>query len=688
MLKKLCFSQEVLKQCFWFLILTSWIPIIASYLVFPELELSNEYKFTILIPEPIQLNNSWFSINYVFFILCVGLGFYLKNVKDDNKTPYFIITLSLLFSGFIPYFNGLNSLTPTQAIFYTLYLLAFLISFYNYLKYSSLFSISFGVFCTLLFFDSLIPYLIWFTSLIGIISSEQKELFLIDNHSFFGLFYELYSIGFIKTILFILSFVLVRIFYKAWSDNKQFYKKLNTADKWSYFINTLKLWYPVFVFFITCTLFFQYFMNPWIASYTLDKLNEHTILNTLNEKKRPDNLELAFLMINQISIDKQIKDTKTYIKKLTKAVDQSPQGIHDKLDKDLPNTIFKKKECGWDPVLCPIINATKSLGNKIYRSSKRKKLRSIKYELEELADGSNKLSKKMQDAIILKLNQLKNITTTAINSLFKLWGLFSFLMFLYGVIILIKTFLMVCSRICFSPETENTASFNTESYKNKTGKIIRLKDKFTLKPSDNNKFYFCRNSITVSGAPPARKTPQIFTAILQRLFHKRWGLNYVDPSLTSDGVTITVAKPSEFVRWNIAEGEKVFFHFADFVGMSSNAKIKRHVSLSVSTLLFGRIIYHYIEGPGILFLKTKAQPTVSPEKEALSGQNSALLVAWNNDVNFKINASRTVVDTLFSDYHIKPNKENELIVMDLSEERGTSTAAGVGRFLKSFAFPV
>ena len=81
-----------------------------------------------------------------------------------------------------------------------------------------------------------------------------------------------------------------------------------------------------------------------------------------------------------------------------------------------------------------------------------------------------------------------------------------------------------------------------------------------------------------------------------------------------------------------------------------------------------------------MFLKTKAQPTVSPEREALSGQNSSLLVAWNNDVDFKINASRTVVDTLFSDYHIKPHKENELIVMDLSEQRGTSTSAGVSRF--------
>lgn len=687
MFKKLC-SQEVLVQCFWFLILTSWIPIIASYLVFPGLELSKEYHFTILIPEPIKFNNSWICVNFIFFALSVGIGFYLKSYLKDYKTPYYLTSLSLLFSGFIPYFNGLHSLTPTQAIFYTLYLASFIVSFYNYLKYSSIFSTAFGVFCVLLFIDSFIPYFIWVLNLVGIISIEQKEILLIDNHSIFGMFYDLYSIGFIKTLLFILSFVLVRILYKAWADNKEFFNNLNTREKWTYFINTLKLWYPVLGFFLLCTLFFQYCLNPWIASYTLEKLNTNTIINTLSEDKRPENLELAFLTINQLSIDKQIKDTKTYIKNLTKAVDQSPQGIHDQLDKDLPNTIFKKKECGWDPVLCPIVNATKSLGNKIYLSSKRKKLRSIKYELQELADGSNKLSKSMQDVIVLKLKQLKNITTTAINSLFNLWSLFSFLMFLYGIIILIKTFLMVCSRVCFSPETENTATFKTQSFENKTGKITRLKDKFVLKPSDKNTFYFCRNSITVSGAPPARKTPQMFTALLQRIWHKRWGLNYVDPSSTSDGVTITVAKPSEFVMWNIAKGEKVYFHFADFVGMSSEAKIKRHISLSVSTLLFGRIVYHYIEGPGLLFLKTKAQPTVSPEKEALSGQNSALLVAWNNDVNFKINASHTVVDTLFSDYHIKPNQENELIVMDLSEERGTSTAAGVSRFLKSFVFPV
>jgi hypothetical protein len=64
------------------------------------------------------------------------------------------------------------------------------------------------------------------------------------------------------------------------------------------------------------------------------------------------------------------------------------------------------------------------------------------------------------------------------------------------------------------------------------------------------------------------------------------------------------------VVWNMQEGEEVVFRYRDLLGFSDNVRLGTTISLRLSTLLFGRYVYHTarsVGGPALLFLSVKGQ---------------------------------------------------------------------------------
>ena len=75
------------------------------------------------------------------------------------------------------------------------------------------------------------------------------------------------------------------------------------------------------------------------------------------------------------------------------------------------------------------------------------------------------------------------------------------------------------------------------------------------------------------------------------------------------------------------KGERAIFSFDDFVGMSDTLTVDRIVSLSISTMIFGRIIFHATEGPGVLLVTTKAAAPISSTDEADAATQATKLVS-------------------------------------------------------------
>ena len=88
------------------------------------------------------------------------------------------------------------------------------------------------------------------------------------------------------------------------------------------------------------------------------------------------------------------------------------------------------------------------------------------------------------------------------------------------------------------------------------------------------------------------------------------------------------------VEWQMQPGEEVVFSYRDFYGASDNVQLKTDFSLRLSTLLLGKVFFHYaqcIEGEGRLLLEARVHNTT---QGGMSSIKPARLVAWNRHAQF------------------------------------------------------
>lgn len=383
-----------------------------------------------------------------------------------------------------------------------------------------------------------------------------------------------------------------------------------------------------------------------------------------------------------------------YAVELTANVNETPDKVYDELNTAIPKRLpgTETEYCGLNPV-CWVENGVKSSANNAYVAAKNRQLRRIRQDLREIANDTTKSSEEktqlMQSALKDRLQQLEQLNHGAVAYSFEAFYWLSQLLFIYSIIILLKTFMIVLSRISFARKTTYSATFKTMSDVDAVGTISCLKHDFKLDTSDPRTYYFARKVVTVTGPPMDRVTPDRFKAFFTRLFNGCLSLNRVVPADTEDGATITINPPAEIVLWNLRRDERVFFHFADFVGMSDGIKLERRVSLSISTLIFGQAIHYCAVGKGRLYLRTRGQPAVINPGETTPGHNASKLVAWNIATQFDVDANLNVTNTFLSESNVRPSNTNsDMVVFDLSVERGQNRAAGILQFAKSFLLPI
>ncbi|MEP6018866.1 MAG: hypothetical protein ABJ251_10340 [Paracoccaceae bacterium] len=176
-----------------------------------------------------------------------------------------------------------------------------------------------------------------------------------------------------------------------------------------------------------------------------------------------------------------------------------------------------------------------------------------------------------------------------------------------------------------------------------------------------------------------------------RILSGTWAMNRIEGNRAEEedefDADLKVDEPAELVVWHLAEGERVIFRFSDFVGMSEDVQVRRISSLSITTLVLGRMIYHAAEGPGTLILRTTAAARISSEVEGTRPAPMPKLVAWGAETSFGVLAALTTVDTFLSGYNLKVG-HGARVVWDTSTKRGDGPGTGIFRFVKSFLLPI
>lgn len=149
------------------------------------------------------------------------------------------------------------------------------------------------------------------------------------------------------------------------------------------------------------------------------------------------------------------------------------------------------------------------------------------------------------------------------------------------------------------------------------------------------------------------------------------------------GMVASAGGGQSIVEWKLREGEEVIFRYKDFHGASENVQLQSEFSLRLSTMLFGRVVFHSARcqfGEGRLLLKASVEAIDQQQIRAVPMER---MIAWNRHAQFTVHSGRTPWKTLINGFTLvrrqRPDGPSGLIVVS-SEDTGATT--GSLRYLK------
>ena len=278
---------------------------------------------------------------------------------------------------------------------------------------------------------------------------------------------------------------------------------------------------------------------------------------------------------------------------------------------------LKPEECGFYIFVsaCCIRNEIRSfawqkcnewnikLGLHILRTSLK-----ASQEGKDLSQAINDSRKAIKDSI----SKLKASVRFTINAAYGSIVLLKFIMDFLLLLLIIKSFMVVFSRIAFSGKEDAYVTLLEEEKRMTKGTIKKCGKQYTILSSVKSNFYASRK-FKPSGRPPKFTIPQKLRVIVARIFTGNYALNHIVMKGRKGSVYFNLTGSNEFIEWDLKPNEEVIFHMRNFVAMSESVKLSTTYSFRMTSLLLGTMRFTTAKGPGklICFPKANRLPVVN-----------------------------------------------------------------------------
>ncbi|AXT59151.1 hypothetical protein D1816_01890 [Aquimarina sp. AD10] len=500
-------------------------------------------------------------------------------------------------------------------------------------------------------------------------------------------------------ILFFTYTVLVRFLYLAIIQNIVVFKETGLTRTGNLVLKSFLYWSPLLIFIIPGAI-----LNSKMNKASIDKIYDNTFIETTNDERKYKrdqfekdlkfSLEAEVICMQESIQNGTLQMTKVVANKTDKLPQEVSQIYKGIFKPTLPEMapVFKEEDCGFWGKLnfpCQAKNSAKRSVNESYHTQRSEMLTSLIGQVEKSVNGTQE----EVQASTAQINEtLKNQVDTVISRLkFTIQSSFDMITFINLLLdiafafLILKSFLYVFSRVAFSSDDENYVTLLSSSSNTSKGILNRLGNQFSIDPKNTKKDYYISRSFEPGGRAPKFSLPQWRSAILARVFTRNYAMNKVVMNSKPEEVHFKAMGSHEFVEWEIKEGEEVVFHFKNFVGMSDGIKIAAVVSLRLTSLLFGRVIFTTAKGPGKLILLTKGEPITTGQTEANTSIATSRILAWQKNTRFNVESELNLVDVFMSGIYLK-KKDDDLILID-ADVKGPAKN-GIIRFIKNFILPV
>jgi len=185
-----------------------------------------------------------------------------------------------------------------------------------------------------------------------------------------------------------------------------------------------------------------------------------------------------------------------------------------------------------------------------------------------------------------------------------------------------------------------------------------------------------------------------FTRIVHgRYFFFNWSV-FSPPNLSErvepvKGMEASARSGYSIVEWRMQPGEEVIFNYKDFYGASVNVQLKTDISLRLSTLLLGKVFFHYarcVGAEGRLLLEARIHNTPN---EGISSIKPTRLLAWNRHSQFSADSHRQPWKTFINPYTIvresRPGLAKGLVIIAPESESAQFFGMGLRSLKRIFS---
>ena len=496
-------------------------------------------------------------------------------------------------------------------------------------------------------------------------------------------------------VLFTTYTLLVKFIYLAIKQNLAIFKETGVKRSLGLVLKSIFYWSPLLLFIIPSAI-----ISNKVEKKSIDSIYAEGLVISTDSINRYKRVQFQRDMIRTVdfrmdTLRMKIDESTARIKAASKEKANDLPYLAGEVYYDVvPDSIkdvipgLEAKECFPLNLFCHAKNAGKGEMQRGWRNQRRDGHEKLEDNVREMAGSANdsiqKLASNTEALVAAKTEDVKLLMRKTLMGIFDGVLFFNLLMDILFGFIIVKSFLYVFSRVAFSSRTKNYISLLAGEDDMPRGSLKKCKNQYTIAADCGTHFYVSR-SFEPSGRAPKFVIPQFTKAALGRIFTNNYAMNKIVVGEGYEDVYFRAKGGQEFVEWELAEGEEVVFRFKDFVGMSEGIQLSAVISMRLTSLLLGKIIFTTAKGPGKLILLTTGKPILAGEEKANTSVASSRILAWQRNTRFQVESEVNLVDVFMSGIYFK-KQEADLILID-ADVKGRAKS-GIVKFIKSFLLPV
>ena len=303
------------------------------------------------------------------------------------------------------------------------------------------------------------------------------------------------------------------------------------------------------------------------------------------------------------------------------------------------------------------------------------------HEFNTAVGKSNQGINSATDYVFYQTNKITEFT------LLKIYDLIAFINLISNILLIgliIKSYFYVFSRIAFSDKTKLYVELSVTHKQFENGIIKSSGKEYTI-PVENKEIMYVARKYLPTGRAPKIAIPNWTEGIVSRIRNKVYLMNEIVVR-ESETVDFRSTGGTEFVEWNLSDGEEVVFNYRDLVAFSDSIIFSQHISYRITSMFLGRAIFPIAKGPGKIILLAAGKPIINEESHLIKSVAVERLLAWQTTARFSIDSELGMADMYLSGVYLKRTND-DLIIID-ADSGDAKRKSGLARFIKSFLSPI